>query len=90
VLNEDKPDLPEVYRDLLAAGWGPVRVCIAAEQKFGPDALGPLYTALGTRFHHEKQKRTRTRGSDLRLSAGGVPDCRACAFTSDLIMPVSS
>jgi predicted DsbA family dithiol-disulfide isomerase len=22
VLNEDKPDLPEVYRDLLAAGWG--------------------------------------------------------------------
>src|SRR5262249_28405529 len=32
VLNEDKPGLPEVYRELLAKGWGPVRVCIAAEQ----------------------------------------------------------
>ena len=58
VLNEHKPGLPEVYRDLLAAGWGPVR------------ASHP--------------------GSDLQLTAGGVPDCRACAFTSDLIMPVSS
>ena len=41
VLNEDKPGLPEVYRELLATGWGPVRVCIAAEQKFGPEVLGP-------------------------------------------------
>src|ERR1700748_2085595 len=54
VLNEDKPGLPEAYRELLATGWAPVRVCIAAEQKFGPEVLGPLYTALGTRFHHEK------------------------------------
>jgi Mycothiol-dependent nitroreductase Rv2466c len=55
VLNEDKPDLPRYTATLLAVGWGPVRVCIAAEQKFGPGVLGPLYTALGTRFHHEKQ-----------------------------------
>ena len=59
VLNEDKPGLPDRYREMLSRGWGPVRVCIAAEQKFGSELLGPLYTALGTRFHNEQQPRER-------------------------------
>ncbi|MGQ4728338.1 mycothiol-dependent nitroreductase Rv2466c family protein [Streptomyces sp. Ju416(a)] len=54
VLNEDKLDeLPEEYRDMLAnQAWGPVRVVVAAQQLHGDDVVGPLYTALGTRFHN--------------------------------------
>ncbi|HLV71412.1 hypothetical protein FHX41_1570 [Actinomadura hallensis] len=55
VLNEDK-EVPEEYRQAIEEGWGPVRVCVAAEQKYGPEVLGRLYTEMGTRRHHEKQQ----------------------------------
>jgi 2-hydroxychromene-2-carboxylate isomerase len=81
VLNEDKDDLPEQYRELLATGWGPVRVAIAAEQAHGPEVLGRLYTALGTRFHHDKAPHDRDTVV-AALAEAGLPASLADAMDS--------
>jgi len=81
VLNEGKPDLPEQYKELLEKGWGPVRVAIAAEQKAGPEILGPLYTALGTRFHQDKAPLDRAT-IEAALAEVGLPADLADAMDS--------
>ncbi len=71
-LNSGKDDLPEEYREFLTQAWGPVRVCIAAEQAHGSDVLGPLYSALGTRFHIEGKSKDRATIEEA-LAAVGLP-----------------
>ena len=39
-LNQDK-DISEDYRSKLETAWGPVRVLVAAEQKYGAEVLLP-------------------------------------------------
>ncbi len=83
VLNEPKMDeLPERYRELLHTGWGPVRVCIAAEQEHGKEVLGRLYTELGTRFHPQGRERDRATIAEA-LVAAGLPEKLADAADSD-------
>ncbi|MGA8247917.1 MAG: disulfide bond formation protein DsbA [Nocardioides sp.] len=53
-LNKDR-DLSADYQARVARGLPIGRVLIATEQRIGREALDPLYTALGTRIHLEKQ-----------------------------------
>jgi len=79
VLNEGR-DLPAEYRSFLDTAWGPVRVCIAAAVQHGDGVLGPLYTALGTRFHNRALPRDRATIEDA-LEEAGLP--RALAGAAD-------
>jgi protein-disulfide isomerase-like protein with CxxC motif len=81
-LNADKPDLSEEYRKLLAEAWGPVRVCIAAQQAFGPEVLLPLYTALGNRLHLEQKPKDRATIEEALVEAG-LPTSLADAAESE-------
>jgi predicted DsbA family dithiol-disulfide isomerase len=44
------------YVERMNRAWGPVRVCAAAAADAGPGILGPLYTAIGTRFHNQGRR----------------------------------
>jgi hypothetical protein len=46
--------LSEEYQARMEQAWGPVRICAAAAKEKGDDILGPIYTAIGTRFHNRK------------------------------------
>jgi hypothetical protein len=70
-LNQDK-NIPDDYREFLSTAWEPVRVCMAAEEKHGPEALLPLYTALGTRRHNQGQELTRE-VIESALTEAGLP-----------------
>jgi hypothetical protein len=86
ILNADRPELSEEYKARLALAKGPVRVCIAAEQMKGPDILGPLYTALGTRIHLEHRGLADGEGEVIiaeALAELGLPASLAEAATSE-------
>jgi 2-hydroxychromene-2-carboxylate isomerase len=81
VLNADKEDMPETYREALRSAWGPVRVVTAAERAYGPEVVLPLYTALVNRFHHEKAPRD-AETITAALAEAGLPASLAAAADS--------
>jgi 2-hydroxychromene-2-carboxylate isomerase len=81
VLNEDREGLSDQYKELLTRGWGPVRVCIAAEEAHGAEVLRPLYTALGRRRHDEGREFDRALIVEA-LEEAGLPASLADAAES--------
>ncbi|WP_040806026.1 mycothiol-dependent nitroreductase Rv2466c family protein [Nocardia concava] len=77
VLNEGREGLPPQYEELLATGWGPVRVAIAAAAEHGDKVLLPLYTAMGTRLHNRRADYEREDGSRAELLAQVIAESLA-------------
>lgn len=88
VLNEPRMDpsspdaLPERYIELMKSAWGAVRICVAAEREHGSQVLGPLYTAIGTRFHDQGKSQDRATLIEA-LEETGLPASLADAADSD-------
>ena len=55
-LNRDR-EVEAWYREWLDTAWGPARIAMAVERKYGEGAreVRELYTALGNRIHLDKQ-----------------------------------
>jgi hypothetical protein len=73
--------LSEEYVARMSRAWGPVRVCAAATAHAGPLALGPLYTAIGTRFHNQGRREDPAVLAEA-LASVGLPSSLADAATS--------
>jgi len=56
LIQHEGQGLSEEYRERMERAWGPVRICAAAAAERGDEVLLPLYSAIGTRFHHEKRR----------------------------------
>jgi 2-hydroxychromene-2-carboxylate isomerase len=74
-------DLSEDYLERMGRAWGPIRVCAAAAQQAGPGVLGPLYTALGTRFHVQGRREDPAVIPEA-LAEAGLPEDLASAAKS--------
>jgi hypothetical protein len=73
--------LEEDYLERMKKAWGPVRICAAAAQEKGQDILGPLYTAIGTRFHVQCRREDPATLPEA-LAEVGLPESLADAATS--------
>jgi protein-disulfide isomerase-like protein with CxxC motif len=85
LLNAGRDGLSDEYRERMTRAFGPVRVCIAAEQTKGSDVLLPLYTALGTRMHIQRRGREEAEAEAVMaeaLAEVGLPASLADAATS--------
>jgi DSBA-like thioredoxin domain len=56
LIQHEGQGLTQEYVERMSRAWGPIRVCAAAAQQAGPDILGPLYTAIGTRLHNQGRR----------------------------------
>lgn len=74
--------LSEDYLARMQRAWGPVRVCAAAAAEKGPDVLGLLYTAIGTRLHNQGRREDPNVIPEA-LAEVGLPEGVAAAAESE-------
>jgi 2-hydroxychromene-2-carboxylate isomerase len=82
LLNGDREDSPEQLAAWVKAS-GPVRMLAAASQRHGEQVLGPLYTALGERFHRAGEPNDEATWRSA-LADAGLPVSLAAAATDPL------
>lgn len=73
--------LSEEYLVRMSKAWEPIRVVAAAGEHSGHDVYGPLYTAIGTRFHNEG-RRDDPSVLPESLKEAGLPESLAAAAES--------
>lgn len=73
--------LSEEYLERMEKAWGPIRVCAAAARESGEQVLGPLYTAIGTRYHVQR-RRDDPKAIPEALAEAGLPESLADAAES--------
>jgi hypothetical protein len=83
ILNENRlHELPEKSQLLMSQSWAPARVLTAAAESHGPEVLGPLYTALGVRYHPQERPKDRAT-IESALQEAGLPESLADAADTD-------
>ncbi len=75
-------DLSPEYLERMGRAWGPIRVVAAAAKERGSQILGPLYTALGNRFHNQGRREDPSVIPEA-LEEVGLPASLASAASSD-------
>ncbi len=81
LMQHEGKGLTEEYQERMSRAWGPIRVCAAAAEHSGPEILGPLYTALGTRFHNAARREDPAVITEA-LAEVGLPESLVKAATS--------
>jgi hypothetical protein len=77
-LNDGREGLSDDYKKMMQNSWGPVRVAIAVEQKYGKQGLRDFYLRLATMRHNEKRGFSR-RAYEQALEAAGLDTSLAAA-----------
>jgi len=92
LINKDRK-VPEDYKILHMAGLKALRVAAAVRLEFGNDGVGQLYTAMGTRYHHDEgdideppalEKILQTCGLPARLAAAAEDESLDADIQADM------
>ena len=82
VLNDGR-ELSDDYVDVMRQAWGPVRIMIALEEKYGNEKIEPFYSAFGQRYHVEGQRDDLLETARLALADVGLDESLIDAARSD-------